>query len=128
MAVVVSPACSQAYSLNAAGLYVILDLHWTAPGTKVADGQRPMPDDHSGAFWASVASTLKANPAVVFDAFSNAGEPPDNNTLYTPVGMQYLVDQIRATGATQPILLGGLTFAMTSASGWPTSRATPTIS
>jgi endoglucanase len=132
-------------ALNAAGLYVILDLHWTAPGTKVADGQRPMPDDHSGAFWTSVASTFKGNPAVVFDAFneayspaaindpgypvtwdcwrngtanhgcllpaSNAGEPPDNHTLYSPVGMQYLVDRIRTTGATQPIMLGGLTFA-----------------
>ncbi|HEX3834525.1 MAG TPA: cellulase family glycosylhydrolase [Solirubrobacteraceae bacterium] len=131
--------------LNADGIYVILDLHWTAPGASVADGQRPMPDDHSGAFWTSVASTFKDNAAVVFDAFnepyspdaindpgyrvtwdcwrngtanhdcflpaSNAGQPPDNNTLYGPVGMQYLVDQIRATGATQPILLGGLTFA-----------------
>jgi endoglucanase len=138
-------------AVNAAGLYVILDLHWTGPGTKVADGQRPMPDDHSGAFWTSLASTFKDNPAVVFDAFneayspaaindpgypvtwdcwrngtanddcllpaSNAGEPPDNNTLYRPVGMQYLVDQIRATGAMQPILLGGLTFA-NDLSGW----------
>jgi endoglucanase len=132
-------------ALNAAGLYVILDLHWTAPGTRVADGQRPMPDDHSGAFWTSVATTFKSNHAVVFDAFnepyspdaindpghpvtwdcwrngttnhgcllpaSNTGEPPDNNALYSPVGMQYLVNQIRATGATQPIMLGGLTFA-----------------
>jgi endoglucanase len=131
--------------LNAAGLYVILDLHWTAPGTKVANGQRPMPDDHSGAFWGSVATTFTSNHAVVFDAFnepyspdavndpghpvtwdcwrngtanhacslpsSHPGEPPDNNTLYSPVGMQYLVDRIRATGATQPILLGGLAFA-----------------
>jgi endoglucanase len=132
-------------ALNAAGLYAILDLHWTAPGTKVADGQRPMPDDHSGAFWTSVASTFKGNHAVVFDAFNepyspaaindpgfpvtwdcwrngtanhdcplpaaNTGEPPDNNTLYRPVGMQFLVNQIRAAGAKQPILLGGLTFA-----------------
>jgi endoglucanase len=131
--------------LNAAGLYVILDLHWTAPAATVADGQRPMPDDHSGAFWTSVAATFKDNHAVVFDAFnepyspdaindpghpvtwdcwrngtanhdcllptSNTGQPPDNNSLYRPVGMQSLVDQIRATGARQPILLGGLTFA-----------------
>ena len=131
--------------LNADGMYAILDLHWTAPSAFVADGQRPMPDEHSGAFWTSVASTFKGNPAVVFDAFnepyspdaindpgypvtwacwrngsvghgcslpaSSTGEPPDNTTLYGPVGMQYLVDQIRATGARQPVLLGGLTFA-----------------
>jgi hypothetical protein len=132
-------------ALNAAGLYVILDLHWSAPSGHVADGQRPMPDQHSGAFWSSVASTFKENHAVVFDAFnepfspaanggtsyavdwdcwrngasnkecflpiSKDGDPPDNVDLYTPVGMQSLVDQIRATGATQPIMLGGLAYA-----------------
>jgi hypothetical protein len=56
--------------LNNAGLYVILDLHWTAPGALVADGQRAMPDDNSAAFWSSVASTFASNPAVVFDAFN----------------------------------------------------------
>jgi endoglucanase len=137
--------------LNNAGLYVILDLHWTAPGSVIADGQRPMPDDHSGAFWTSVATTFKDNHAVVFDAFnepfspaanggtsyavdwdcwrngalnkdcflptSKDGNPPDNNSLYSPVGMQYLVDQIRATSATQPILLGGLAYA-NDLTGW----------
>jgi endoglucanase len=46
---------------TAAGLYVILDLHWSAPGANPADGQRPMPDDHSTAFWTSVATTFAAN-------------------------------------------------------------------
>jgi endoglucanase len=127
--------------LNAAGLYVILDLHWTAPGTYVADGQRPMPDDHSPAFWTSVAATFKDNHAVVFDAFnepyspaavndpnypvdwncwenggcplpsSKDGDPPNNNALYGAVGMQTLVSTIRNAGATQPILLGGMDYA-----------------
>ena len=40
-----------------AGLVVILDLHWTAPGSEQAKSQRPMPDlDHSVDFWRSVAS------------------------------------------------------------------------
>ncbi|MDX6566612.1 MAG: endoglucanase, partial [Gaiellales bacterium] len=37
--------------LNNAGLYVILDLHWTAPDVRVADGQRSMADGHSTEFW-----------------------------------------------------------------------------
>ena len=61
--------------LTNAGLYVILDLHWTAPGTFLADGQRAMPDDHSAAFWTSVASTFSSNPAIVFDAFNEPYSP-----------------------------------------------------
>ena len=128
--------------LTSAGLYVIVDLHWTAPGTRVADGQRAMPDDHSAAFWSSVASTFASNPAVVFDVFNEpysaaaVNDPnrpvswdcwrsggcqvpadPDSvasandNNLYTAVGMQTLVSAIRAAGAHQPILLGGLNYA-----------------
>jgi hypothetical protein len=64
--------------LNAHGLYAILDLHWSAPGTQVAEEQQPMPDnDHSPAFWQSVASTFKANPAVVFDIFNEPYDPTD---------------------------------------------------
>lgn len=139
--------------LNSAGLYVILDLHWTAPGTLNADGQRPMPDDHSVAFWTSVASIFKDNPAVVFDAFNepyspaangnsslavswscwlkggcsvpvaNDDEPIDDSDTYVAVGMQALVTAIRATGATQPILLGGLSYA-NDLSGWLASEPT----
>jgi endoglucanase len=134
-------------ALNAQGLYAILDLHWTAPGTGNADGQRPMPDDHSAAFWTSVAGTFASNPAVVFDAFNEPYSPAangnsslavswscwlnggcalpvanQNDTIndsdtYVAVGMQTLVNAIRATGATQPILLGGLSYA-NDLSGW----------
>ena len=64
--------------LNQNGLYAIVELHWSAPGTTSATGQNPMPDaDHSPAFWSSVASTFKTNHAVLFDLFN---EPfPDNN-------------------------------------------------
>jgi len=133
--------------LNAAGLYVILDLHWSAPGTENADGQRPMPDDHSVAFWSSVASVFQNNHAVVFDAFNepyspqangnsvlavswscwldggcpvpvaNQDDPINDSDTYTAVGMQAIVSAIRATGATQPIILGGLSYA-NDLSGW----------
>jgi endoglucanase len=39
------------HDLRAAGFYVIVDLHWTAPGTQLALSQNPAPDeDHSPAF------------------------------------------------------------------------------
>jgi hypothetical protein len=130
--------------LNADGIYAILDLHWSAPDATVADGQRPMADDHSAAFWTSVATAFKSNPAVVFDAFNepyspaanyadaanypltwgcweNGGctlpttvdgtDPGANPDTYQAVGMQALVTAIRDTGATQPILLGGLSYS-----------------
>jgi endoglucanase len=136
--------------LNADGIYAILDLHWAAPGTTVANGQRPMPDDHSAAFWTSVATTFTTDPAVLFDAFNEPYSPAANYSdaasypvswscwrgggctlpttvdgtdpgsdpqTYTAVGMQALVNAIRATGASQPILLGGLSYA-NDLSGW----------
>ena len=145
-------------ALNAHGLYAILDLHWTAPGNQVALEQQPMPDmDHSPAFWTSVATAFKSNPAVVFDLFNEpydptdprsgddanpsdavtwgcwesgtkpdvvgGGAPPvpcstqayDDNgnptTRYQIAGMQTLLTDIRNTGATQPIMTGGLDYA-----------------
>jgi endoglucanase len=64
--------------LNGQGIYAILDLHWSAPGSQVALEQQPMPDqDHSPAFWTSVASAFKKNPAVVFDLFNEPYDPTD---------------------------------------------------
>jgi endoglucanase len=101
--------------LHAAGLYVILDLHWNAPGKARALGQQLMPDaDHTPAFWRSVATTLKADHAVLFDLYN---EPHDvswscwRSGCGAWAGMQRLVTTIRATGATQPILVGGLGWA-----------------
>jgi len=56
--------------LTAAGIVVILDLHWAAPGSQRADHQVPMADrNHAPAFWTSVTATFKDNTAVVFDLF-----------------------------------------------------------
>jgi endoglucanase len=63
-------------ALNNADLYVILDLHWNAPGTQVANQQQPMADlDHGPAFWTSVATTFKDFPAVIFDLKVTPGSP-----------------------------------------------------
>ena len=114
--------------LNENGLYVILDLHWSAPGTTVAMSQQTMADlDHSVDFWSSVASTFKGNDAVIFEPYN---EPlPDSQrdsdaawacwrdggtcpgVAFEAAGMQTLVSAIRATGATNVIALGGVGFA-----------------
>jgi endoglucanase len=121
-------------TLNDNGFYVILDLHWSAPGTTLATGQNPMPDlDHSPAFWASVGSTFGSNGCVIFDLFN---EPyPDNNSEnstaawecwkygsvggncssvpYAAVGMDDLVAVVRApnVSATNVLMLGGINYA-----------------
>jgi hypothetical protein len=56
---------------HAAGLYAILDLHWSAPGTFAAYDQQPMADaDHSIAFWSSVATSFKSDPGLIFDLYN----------------------------------------------------------
>jgi endoglucanase len=138
--------------LNADGIYAILDLHWSADGTQQSDGQREMPDGHSQAFWASVATTFESDPAVLFDIFNepegnddNGGFPvnwscwenggctvPNNSDdsdaeanppTYTATGMQALVTAIRNTGATQPIMIGGLNYA-NDLTGWLANEPT----
>jgi len=113
---------------NAQGIYVILDLHWTAPGNTLAKGQMPMPDrDHAPAFWTGVANAFKSNTGVIFDIFN---EPyPENGNWnnengwncwktgtcpglnYQAAGMQELVTAVRATGANNVVILGGLAWS-----------------
>ena len=112
-------------TLTADGLYAIVDLHWSAPGSVRATALRPMPDaDHSLEFWRSVATAFVDNPNVLFDLFNEPfgvdwdcwrdgctidGDP--QTAPWPAVGMQTLIDTIRETGARQPILVGGLWFA-----------------
>ncbi len=125
--------------LNRNGLVVILDLHWTdgsytgPPGsctTARAECQKPMPDTaESVPFWRSVAATFKDNDSVIFDLFN---EPFPESAVgateaeawhcwryggrctgisYSVAGMQTLVSTVRATGASNVIMLGGLGYA-----------------
>jgi endoglucanase len=135
---------------TAAGLYVILDLHWSGPNVPVPGqpapvpqtpfeangGQNPMADaDHSVAFWTSVAMTFKGNPAVAFELYNepyfywitdseaewgvllNGGTITQYVTGANPytvgydwqaVGMQQLLNAVRATGATNVVITGGV--------------------
>jgi endoglucanase len=53
-------------------MYVILDLHWAAPGTQKADRQLGMADaDHAPTFWSQVAKAYAGDhDRVVFDLFN----------------------------------------------------------
>jgi endoglucanase len=61
----------QVRQATAAGLYVIIDLHWTAPGNTCPMLQMQMANrDHSLAFWTSVAKQFGRQPAVLFELFN----------------------------------------------------------
>ncbi len=63
-------------NLTAAGLYVILDLHWDAPNNAAGQPQCPVGQpafagsDHALDFWSSIATTFQGNPAVMFELFN----------------------------------------------------------
>ena len=110
------------------GMTPILNLHYSAPGRSVPDGQAPMADeDHSPSFWRSLATYFRNDHHVIFDLFN---EPfPDSNrdtpaawycvlnggtcpgVSFRAAGMQQLVDVVRAAGATQPLMIAGPQYA-----------------
>ena len=105
--------------LERAGLNPILELHWSAPGSELALGQKEMPDaDHSPAFWKSVATKFGTDQAVAFDLYN---EPHDVSwgcwlrgctvNGWRAAGMQRLVTTVRSAGATNILLLSGLAWA-----------------
>ncbi|MHB8466830.1 MAG: glycoside hydrolase family 5 protein [Acidimicrobiales bacterium] len=105
--------------LHGHGLVVVLDLHVATPGSTTAVDNLPIADaDHSPTFWRSVATAYKGDRSVVFDLFN---EPHGiawacwrdgcKTAGYEGAGMQSLVDAVRSTGATQPLLVGGVGYA-----------------
>src|SRR5438105_185574 len=61
--------------IRRAGMYVILDLHWSAPGGQLALSQNPAPDeDHSVEFWRQLAGSYRSDTGLIFDIFN---EPYD---------------------------------------------------
>jgi endoglucanase len=141
----------------AAGLYVILDLHWSGPNVLVPGQPTPVPQtpfegygaqnamadaDYSLDFWSSVANTFKDNPAVMFELFNEpyfdwiadtqdpwqvwreggfitryrTGYVQDGKEgivrfNWRAVGMKQLLNAVRATGAENVVLVGGVRWA-----------------
>src|ERR1022692_74841 len=123
------------------GMYAILDLHWSAPGTTLPKGQGAMPDlDHTVTFWQQVAAAYKDNGSVIFDLFNepvmasgtndaqfacwkngsstaNGGDCPMVN--FAVAGMQQLLTAVRGAGAQNLVMLGGVGYA-SQLGLWPT--------
>jgi hypothetical protein len=125
---------------TAAGLYVILDLHWTAPKNFCPLAQNPMADtDNSITFWTSIATKFKGYPNVLFELFNEPylywtsgsatawsvlmqggtetqyvtgnGSAYTANYTWQVAGMQQMLNAVRATGATNVVLIGGVSWA-----------------
>ena len=103
-----------------AGLDVILDLHWSDRGTAQDDlEQQRMADVNSLTFWTQVANAFKNNGRVLFELYNephdvtcdiwmNGGQSGDG---FQVAGMQQLYNAVRATGAQNLVIVGGLDFA-----------------
>jgi len=117
------PAIQQA---NQAGLYVILDLHDYRQGGSPYGSGANAPKPESVTFWKAIAAHYLNNPMVMFDAYNEAHYTSANQWLKgggtqtgstgktaQVIGMQALVNTIRATGAKQIIIIGGVHVAGT---------------
>jgi endoglucanase len=113
------------------GCYIILDLHWSDCnewGTNI--GQHSMPDLNSVAFWKDFAPVYANSPAVLFDLYNEPhdvtwdewlkggrikdtpnGRRAGPGKTYDAVGMQQMLDTVRATGAKNVVVAGGLDWA-----------------
>ncbi len=100
-------------------MYVILELHWNAPGDEKATGQKKMADaDHSLSFWSDIATSFKNNQTVIFDVYNephdiswNCWKDSTSGDCGDIAGMQQLLDAVRKTGAKNVIMAGGLDYA-----------------
>jgi len=136
----------QVTDARAAGLDVILDLHWSDRGDISAasnsnlgtlPGQQCMADTNSVTFWQEVATKYKGNGHVLFELYN---EPHDiswnvwiggGNTTsgdagscaysFSAVGMQQLYDTVRGAGADNLVFVGGDNWAY-DLSGVPDNR------
>ena len=117
-----------------AGMDVFLDLHWSDRGVlgscpPSAGCQQLMPDANSLTFWSQVAARYQNDGRVAFELYN---EPHDvgwdvwrnGGTTFQgwqAVGMQQLYDAVRATGAQNLVVIGGLDWAY-DLSGVPANR------
>ena len=111
--------------------YVLLDLHWSDGGQWGQHiGQHSLPDENSLLFWKDMASVFRGNPSVLFDLYNeprdvtwdvwqHGGDVVEHNSdprrgtdlEYHSPGMQAVLDTVRAAGAKNVVLVGGLDWA-----------------
>jgi endoglucanase len=120
---------------EADGIDVILDLHWSDGGSFTqSPGQWCMADENSVTFWTQVATKYKNDPHVLFELYNEpyvtswdlwlnggmttcASYQNNNNqrmmftSTFQAVGMQTLYDTVRATGAMNLVIVGGIGYA-----------------
>lgn len=110
--------------INSLGMDVILDLHWSDGGKIInkAD-QYNMADADSETFWKAVAGVYKSNPRVLFELYNeprgissdiwrNGGQTDNSHGgTFQAVGMQQLYNDVRSSGASNLVLIGGTNWA-----------------
>lgn len=120
--------------VEAQGMIAIIDLHWSDQGNSGnATGQQCMPDANSVTFWQQVANVYKGDPNVWFELYNEPYPPGSGSAAWSlwqnggtvtcnslvgghsatwnAPGMQKLVNTIRAAGANNIIIAGGLAFS-----------------
>lgn len=139
-------------SATAAGLYIILDLHLTAPGKFCPLAQNQMADsDNSMSFWQAIATQFKGYPNVLFELFNEpfvgystaanadwvtimqgvgaqpnyvtGGTPYQANYSWNVAGMQQMLTTVRGTGATNVVLVGAASWSQ-DLSKWVANKPT----
>ena len=114
------------------GKYIIFDLHWSNAGVWGQNiGQHYMPDENSLEFWIDAAKRYANHPAVLFNLYNEPHsiswevwrdggtitevenkDTADEKTLtYTTPGHQKILEEIRAAGANNILIAGGLDWA-----------------
>ena len=116
---------------NSSGLIVVIDLHDDdRTGSPFAFAPPHMPRQEYADYWSAVAARFKDNPNVIFDVMNEPallGAVNEDTSDFAwniwlhggvyagqPVmGMQSLVDAVRAAGANQVVMVEGLGFGTT---------------
>jgi len=100
-------------------------------GSTQSNGQQHATRNHAPGFWTSVATKLKGYSNAIFDLY-NEPYPSSWSCLlnggnncgasFAHAGMQSRLNAVRATGATNPVMVGGLGYAH-DLSQWPVLQA-----
>jgi hypothetical protein len=105
-------------AITAAGMAVILDLHFNSIQVCGQNGPQKMADVYAINFWRDVASRYRGNGLVLFDLYNEphdindavwlrGGLVTEGNSSFRAAGMQTMYDAVRATGAQNVVITSG---------------------